>query len=186
MSVLTTPTRYDWFTLDGDRSPGIAVITSGGERKVEIVDQKQPLTRGANTVVRSIENIQISYGFRLGIGNDAASREADFAKRDAWIAMLEEGTRRPQVRVYKLADPNVPWLTRVCLQGFKPQTPLAPGGPWDWQLVLHEYNRVKPFGGPLQPPVTGSAIADATRERDIALGALNKTVAARQAARAKP
>lgn len=183
MSVLTTPGRYDWFTLDGDRSPGLAVITGGGERKVEIVDQKQPLTRGANTVVRSIENIQITYGFRLGIGDDDASREADFAKRDAWIAMLEEGTRRAQVRVYKLVDLNVPWLTRVCLQGFKPQTPLAPGGPWDWQLVLHEYNRVKPFGGPLQPTTKQGAINAALNKQN---DALNAVLAARQAARAKP
>lgn len=144
MSVRTTPTQYNTFTLDGDRCPGIAVITSGGERKIEIVDQGQLLTRGKNTVIRSIENVVITYGFKLW-------EEADFKKRDAWIAMLEEGTRRAQVRVYALGDLNAPWVKKVCLQGFKPQTPLSPGGPWDWQLVLHEYNRVKPFGGPLRP-----------------------------------
>lgn len=151
MSVITTPRLYNWFTLDGDRSPGLAVITSGGDRKIEIVDQGQLLTRGKNTVIRSIENIVVTYGFKLGIGDSDAQREADFTKRDAWIAMLEEGSRRAQPRVYKLVDLNMPWLTRVCLQGFKAQTPLAPGGPWDWQLVLHEYNRIKAFGGPLRP-----------------------------------
>ncbi len=151
MSVLTTPRNYDRFTLDGDESPGLSEITSGGERKIEIVDQGQPLTRGKNTVVRSVENIVITWGFKLGIGETAAAREATFTKRDAWIAMLEEGARRAKPRVYTLKDPRAPWLTRVCLQGFKPQGVIAPGGPWDWQLVMHEYNRVKPYGGPLQP-----------------------------------
>jgi hypothetical protein len=177
MSVLDTPTQYNTFTLDGDTSPGIAVITSGGERKIEIADQGQLLTRGKNTVVRSIENIVVTYGFRLWLPEH-------FAKRDAWISMLEEGARRTQVRVYKLRDLNMPWLTQVCLQGFKPQTPIAPGGPWDWQLVLHEYNRIKTFGGPLKPPVTGTAIADATAKRDAALKALNNAVNAGKTRRA--
>ena len=184
MSVLDNPTLYDWFTLDGDRSPGIAVITSGGERKIEIADQGQLLTRGKNTVVRSVENIVVTYGFKLGIGFSAAERQANFAKRDAWIAMLEEGTRRAQPRVYTLRDLNMPWLTKVCLQGFSPQTPLAPGGPWDWKLTLHEYNRIKPFGGPLKPPITGNAIAAASAQRDAALKALDNAVAAGKARRA--
>lgn len=184
MSVLKNPTGYDTFALDGDVCPGLSEIKSGGERKVEIVDQGQLLTRGKNSVVRSIENIVITYGFRLGIGFTDAQREANFTKRDAWIAMLEEGTRRTQVRVYTLSDLRVPWLRKVCLQSYGPQNPLAPGGPWEWTLTLHEYNRIKPFGGPLKPPVTGSALADATKARDAAQAALAKGVAAGKARRA--
>lgn len=180
MSVLTSPKDFDFFTLDGDRSPGLAVITSGGDRKIEIADQGQLLTRGKNTVVRSIENIVVTYGFRLGLGATAADREASFKKRDAWIAMLEEGARRASVRVYSIVDLNMPWLKKVCLQGFKPQTPLAPGGPWDWQLVLHEYNRIKPFGGPLAPTTVQGA-KNAALNKEAA--DLSKQIAARQSAR---
>ena len=184
MSVITNPHAYDTFTLDGDESPGLSEIASGGERKVEIVDQGQLLTRGKNTVVRSVENIVITYKFRLGIGFTDAQREANFAKRDAWIAMLEEGTRRAQVRVYTLNDLRAPWLRKVCLQSYGPQNTLAPGGPYEWSLSLHEYNRIKPFGGPLKPPVTGDAIAKASAARDVALKALDGALAASKARRA--
>lgn len=180
MSVLDDPRARDFFTLDGDQSPGLATIISGGERKIEIVDQGQPLTLGKNTVVRSIENIVITYGFKLGIGKTDEDRAATFKKRDTWIAMLEEGARRRPPRVYKLSDLNCPWLTRVCLQGFKPQTALAPGGPWDWALTLHEYNRVKPFGGPLKPTTEqGKRNAALNTENE----GLSKTLVARRAAR---
>lgn len=176
ISVLKSPRSFDKFTLDGSISPGDCVIASGGGKKVEIVDQGQPLTTGKNTIVRSIENVVVTYGFKL-------YSQADIDQRDAWIAMLLAGTLTRPVRVYKIVDNNALWIKRVCFEAFNPQTPLAPGGPYDWSITLHEYNKVKPFGGPLKPPVTGNAIADATKARDSALNALNAAVAAQAAAR---
>lgn len=167
-SVLVTPGAYNYFTLDIGQSPGIATITSGGDRKIEIADQGQPLTLGKNTVVRSRENVVVTYGFKLWT-------TADFATRDNWIAIFEAGSQSQPPRVYTITDLNIPWLKRVIYQGAGPQKPKAPGGPWDWELTLHEYVRVKPFGGPILPP-------DADDKTLNAIGAAIVTQQARLAA----
>jgi hypothetical protein len=145
-TVLDNASVYDFFLLDSDPSPGIATIDSGGEREFDIQDQAQPLTLGSNTVQRLQKNATITYGFKLWL-------PAHFEKRDAWIDMFTEGAaRRPNPRVYALTDLNAKWVRRVLVQKWGPQKPKAPGGPWDWMVMVHEYVRVKPFGGPALPP----------------------------------
>lgn len=144
-TVRERPTAYDFFTLDGERSPGIAIITSGGNRKEKIQDQQQPLTTGANTVVQGSENSVITYQLQLWeIGHLQTWRR--------WESMFLAGRKqRPNPRVYTIVDLNVSWLTKVIYEDMTPQKPEKPGGPWTRTLVLHEYNRVKPYGGPIVP-----------------------------------
>jgi hypothetical protein len=160
-SVLDSPGSFDYIMLDGQQSPGVCVISSGGEREYDIQDQAQPLTLGANTVQRQQKNIQVTYDFTLWT-------DADFVGRDAWIQMFGTGARAKPPRVYQLADLNMGWCTRVLVQKWGPQTPKAGGGPWKWSITLHEYVRAKPFGGPALPP-------DA---QDAALAANAATIAA--------
>ena len=48
-------------------------------------------------------------------------------------------------------------------QKWGPQKPKSPGGPWDWMVMLHEYNRAVPFGGPVLPPDAQDAKLAANR-----------------------
>lgn len=143
-TVLQDPSAFDVFTIDGDASPGISKILSGGERKIKIADQGQPLTLGANTVVQMVENITTTWGFKLWL-------PSHFKQRDAWIAMFESGGKRSSPRVYMLGERRAPWIKRVIYEGTSPQDNDAPGGPWTWKLTLHEYNRIAVYGGVVAP-----------------------------------
>lgn len=140
-SVLVTPGQYDVFVLDIGQSPGISVLTDGA-RKIDINDQGQLLTLGKNTVVRARENVVATYDFKLW-------EPEHFATRDAWIDIFESGSKTQPPRIYTIRDLRMPWVSKVIYQGMKPQGVDKPGGPWNWQLTLHEYVRVKPFGGPI-------------------------------------
>lgn len=144
-TVLTTPRSFDFFRLDGERSPGRAIIMGGGNRKEKIQDQQQPLTTGANTVVQGSENSVITYQLHMW-------EPGHFDTWRRWEAMFLEGRKkRPNPRVYALVDLNISWLTKVIYEDMTPQKDEKPGGPWTRTLVLHEYNRVKPYGGPIVP-----------------------------------
>lgn len=143
-SVLEAPQTRDYFMLNGERSPGIAKITSGGGRKVVIEDQGQPLTFGKNSVVRGRANMVITYGFKLWL-------PAHFAQKLRWQAMFETGSNTLNPVPYKFVDLEIPNVSKVIYEDEDPQKPASPGGPWDWTVTLHEYRRVKRAGGPIIP-----------------------------------
>lgn len=150
-SVATAPTTYDRPTFDGQTPPGLWTI-DGGDASEKVEDQAQPLTKGANTVVRGTNNAVPSYTVRIGYGT-RQQIEADLqAWNGTWIPMFLAGRQRtPNPRVYTLVDLRMPWVRRAIFQSISPMATDKPGGPWSWKLVLHEYNRISPYGGPLKP-----------------------------------
>jgi hypothetical protein len=155
-TVLQSPHAFDFITLSElGRSPGFIESFEGGGRRIEIQDQGQLLTLGANSVVRMVKNRVVTYHFRLMTVDD-------FATRDRWLAALESNGKRTNPKVYTITDLAIPTLKRVIYEGEDPQKKVRPGGPWDWTLILHEWNRIAPYGGPVKPPQTATerAIAD--------------------------
>jgi hypothetical protein len=145
-TVATAPTTYDYFTLDGNRHPGLSVIESGGEASEKVEDQAQPLTKGANTVVRGTNNAVATYTVRMWTDADLGTWQ------NTWIPMFLAGRQRtPNPRVYTLVDLRFSWVKRVIFEKLSPMKTEKPGGPWSWALTLHEYNRIAPYGGPLKP-----------------------------------
>jgi hypothetical protein len=175
--VLDQPSARDHFSLDGDPSPGVSKI-SGGETKDEVVDQKQPLTMGANTVVRSTLNTVTTYELVLWTA-------ADLKKWNQWEAMFLEGRKRRPPRVYTLTDLRFSWSGRVIFEAMTPEEVIKPGGPWRRTLTLHQYVRVAPYGGPLRPQTVDTQVLVATVQRDVAQNLLTAAQAVRAQARAK-
>ena len=156
-SVRLFPSSHDVFRLDGDVCPGFSVITSGGNHKIKIQDQQQPLTTGANTIVQGVENAVITY--QIWMWEDVDLRKWT----DKWEPMFLAGSkRRPNPQVYNLIDLRCAWLTRVIYEDMQPEKNERPGGPWTRTLVLHEYNRVKPYGGPIVPGFLDKQLAAQT------------------------
>lgn len=158
-TVLDNPGARDYFTLDGKRSPGVSRIDSGGEFKVEIVDQRQPLTTGSASVVRGVMNTVTTYTLVLWTPEDLA----------AWNRMeaqLLEGARRtPKPRVWAFIDLRYSWVGQIILEELPAEKVDKPGGPWlRGGLKLHQYGRVKPVGGPLLPPDVNDAKLDIARQ----------------------
>lgn len=152
MTVLDYPAGRDYFTLDSKRSPGISRIESGGDFRVEVVDQRQPLTTGSASVVRGILNAITTYSLTMWTQNDLAAY-------DRMEAQLLEGARRtPKVRVWAFKDLRISWVSQAILESISPEKPDKPGGPWIRTVVFHQYGRVKPVGGPLLPPDANDAI----------------------------
>lgn len=178
-TVLDAPATRDYFTLDGKRSPGVCSIESGGEFKVEVTDQRQPLTQGAATVVRGIMNAVTTYKLTLWT-------DPDLAAYDRMEAQLIEGARRtPKPRVWKLVDLRYRWVAQVIIESISPEKVDKPGGPWIRSLVFHQYGRLKPVGGPLKPPdAIDAAIVVATAEVKDLSKALSGAIAASKADRA--
>lgn len=143
-SVLDSPGDYDYFTLNGEASPGIAKRVSGGGRKIVIEDQGQILEFGKSTVVRSRNNAVITYGFKLWL-------PAHFAQKERWVAMFEAGCDTLNPKPYRFVDLSIPNVTKVIYEDEDPQKPAAPGGPWDWTLTLHQFLKRKKAGGPIIP-----------------------------------
>lgn len=146
MTVLDNTAARDYFTLDSKRSPGVSKIESGGDFKVEIVDQRQPLTTGSASVQRGVLNAITTYSLTLWT-------PADLSAYDRMEAQLLEGARRtPKPRVWQFKDLRLSWVTQAILEQISPEKVDKPGGPWIRTIVFHQFGRVKPVGGPLLPP----------------------------------
>jgi hypothetical protein len=171
ITPLESPASFDVFLLDGEASPP-CVILSGGERVIEINDQGQPLTIGANSVVRMVKNITVTYGFKLW-------KPEHFALKTRWEAMLEAGGLKTNPRVYSLIDERVRYLKRVFYEGQTPQGVDAPGGPWNWKITLHEWKRIAVQLGPVRAPQ--NAVERAIQDVSAQNATLNWQLAAMQA-----
>jgi len=169
-TVLESPASRDYFTLDGQRSPGLAFITSGGEAAERIEDQQQLLTRGANTVVRGTKNAVTTYELTLW-------EQGHLETWTRWEAMFLTGRALTPPRVYSLVDLRYSWVTKVIFEAMTPEKRDKPGGPWIRTLTLHEYKRIRPYGGPLVPGALDaklnaqSAIVAAKAQKLASLGA---------------
>lgn len=176
-TVIERPELYDTFTLDGDDNPGKSEITSGGEASEKVEDQQQLLTKGANTVVRGTNNAVITYKLTLFTVDQ-------LAKWKTWERMFLEGrARTPNPRVYLLQDLRYSWVRRVIFQSMAPQGTDKPGGPWSRVLVLHEWNRVAPYGGPIRVQAIDKDTEDQRQATKAAHDALVQQKAAGEAAR---
>lgn len=144
--VIDQPRAHDVFLLDGDPSPGLSEIESGGDAADDIQDQRQLLTKGATTVDRGWLNAAVTYRLTL------RTRE-ELTKWLAWEKMFLEGRKRtPNPRSYLFQDLRFGWVKRVIFEKMTPQKRDKPGGPWLRMLTLHEYNRPAPIGGPIKAP----------------------------------
>ena len=172
---ITSPSTRNYFTLDNSiRSPGIAILKSGGNQHEEIQDVGQPLTRGKNTIVRSTANIVATYEIRLWLPEH-------FPAWDIFEAILFEGkSRTPRPRSYAFADPRVPRLTKAIVEDIGPEMIVARGGPWFHTVEFHQYNAVRQYGGPVQAPKT--PVEKAIESLSAENKALNNQLAAALAA----
>ena len=163
----STPELYDFYTLDYIQAPGISWVESGGERAEEFQDQPVPMTTGATTLFRFEPNGNITYTHKLW-------RKEHFSAWESYVAMLIEGkNRRPQPRVYVLADARLEdvQMTTVSYQLMGPRM-VRRGGETLIKLTFKEVRRQKPYGGAAAVP-TGlegkikelSAEADALNQR---------------------
>ncbi len=174
-TVRVRPTDYDFFLLDGERSPGTCKIASGGEAREEIQDQRQQLTTGANSVVQYSKNAIITY--ELILFTDADLR----LWQGTWEPRFLTGRSKRPPRVYQIVDLRASWLKRVIFESMSPQGLDKPGGPWPRTLVLHQYNRVAPYGGPVVPGAFDAQI----KANDAEIAALRAQQAALHPAASK-
>lgn len=148
-SPISNPGSYDFFTIDGVKSPGLSKIISGGNRAQEWQDQKAPGFAGAFTVFRGEQLTKITYEFSLWLPEH-------FAAWDKLIAMLVEGKdRRPSPRVYTLVDLRVVHNKVTSVSYADATAQMNPTtGKWTYQLELKEVKKRKPIGGPALGPRT--------------------------------
>lgn len=145
----TNPTAYDFFTLDGNRHPGVSYIESGGERTEDFQDQQVPLTTGATTIFRFEPNGEITY--TIALWNKPG--ENQIGSWEIFVAMLNEGkARRPQPRVYTLADERLAdvKIASVSFKGLGPRM-IKRGDKMLVKLTLKEVRRQRPYGGVAVP-----------------------------------
>jgi hypothetical protein len=172
---IAAPYTRDSFTLDGNiRSPGLAILRSGGNQHEDIQDMGQPLTRGKNTLVRATDNIVAEYEIRLWLPEH-------FTAWDTFEAMLFEGkSRTPNPRTYTFIDPRVPRLTMVIVEDIGPEMIVARGGPWYHTVKFHQWQRIRMYGGPAQAPK--NPVEQAIESLSAQNRALDQQLAAAQAA----
>lgn len=171
-NVRTAPATYDVYLLDGQVSPGLTEIESGGDAADEIADQRQLLTKGATTVDRGWINSEVTYKHTL-------YTDADFAAWLVWQKMLLEGRNRtPKVRNYLYQDLRGGWVKRVIFQKLTMQKCGKPGGPWYRSVTLHENRLPAPIGGPVLPPDANDRILAANSQT---IQVLNQQLANAQA-----
>lgn len=159
MSAITVreqPSAFNTYTLDTVRCPG-TTVPSGGDVKEKIDDQRSPLTTGANTVVQFSENPVVTYEHTLVTIEELQAM-------DVWIAMFLEGRTRRPPKVYQILDLRARWLKRVIFEAVSPQKVERPGGPWTRTIVLHTWNKVVPYGGPVKPGYLDAQITAAQAE----------------------
>lgn len=166
-TVRETPNAFNTYQLDGIICPGTAVPSSG-EASEKIDDQRSPLTTGANTVVMFSQNPVVTYDHTL-------ITIEQLRAWDVWQAMLLEGRQRRPPRVYNIIDLRGTWLKRVIFEKVGMQQVDRPGGPWKRSLVLHTWNKVKPYGGPVKPGYLDPEIAE--KNKSIADRAVRRSTA---------
>jgi len=173
---ISSPSTHDVFVLEGNIvCPGVAIITSGGSQKEDVQDMQQPLTRGANTIVRATKNVVVTYEIRLWTSDH-------FTAWNAFEAMLRDGKGRTPPRSYTFSDPRLPWLSKVIVEEIGPEMKIARGGPWKHDVTFHEWKRIRAYGGAVQAPKTQAQIDIANLTTENA--GLNKQLAAAQKAAA--
>ncbi|MFT3773015.1 MAG: hypothetical protein QM820_47130 [Minicystis sp.] len=145
---IRNPTAYDFFTIDGVKSPGVSRIKSGGDRAENWQNQQAPGFAGAFTVFRYEEISKLTYEI------DLFSTE-QFAEWETFVAMLNEGKDRRPPRVYTLVDLRVAHnkITSVAYASVSALQQPTPGeAKWTFEVTFTEYRKRKPTGGPVQPP----------------------------------
>jgi hypothetical protein len=173
-TVIIDPASRDYFTLDGMRSPGYANISSGGEAAEKIEDQQQPLTRGSNTVVRGTMNAVTTYEIYMWT-------DAQLQAWNTWEAMFLAGRQTTPPRVYALVDLRYSWVSKVIFEKMAPEKREKPGGPWTRSLTVHQWVKVKKYGGPVVPGAIDGLLKAAEAEKaalKAQVAALSKQVAA--------
>lgn len=145
---IQNPGGYDYFTLDGVKSPGVSRIKSGGDRAENWQNQQAPGFAGAFTVFRYEEISKVTYEIVL-LSQD------QFAAWETFVAMLNEGKDRRPPRVYTLVDLRVAHnkITSVAYASASALQQPTPGeAKWIFEVTFTEYKKRKPTGGPVQPP----------------------------------
>ena len=72
----------------------------------------------------------------------------------------------------------------MLFESMSPQGTDKPGGPWSRKLVLHQYNRVAPYGGPVKPGFLDGEIKDL--QGKIAAATAEKAALGKQAGSVPP
>jgi hypothetical protein len=142
----STPADYDVYTLDYVQAPGISWVDSGGERAEEFQDQQVPMTTGATTLFRFEPNGEITYTHKLWL-------RSHFPAWESFVAMLIEGKdRRPQPRVYTIADRRLEdvQMTTVSLKSIGHRQ-VRRGSETLVKVTYKEVRRQKPYGGAASP-----------------------------------
>lgn len=174
---LSHPRLFDFYTLDGERSPGVAEITSGGERDLNWTKQQGLLTVGASTILRYEEIAEVTFRHKLWL-------PGHFTAFDHLANKLNAGVDTRPVKAWVLGCRRLEHC-RIAAVSLRKVCPLLGnrGGPFTRDLTYIAYKRPKPFGGAAQAPKNAveQAIADLSATNDN----LNKQLdAAKKAARA--
>ena len=171
------PSLYNYFTLDGERSPGLAVLESGGDRGQKWENQQAPGFAGAITIFKGEEISKVSYQIVLW-------EVAHFAAWEAFAATLRAGAKKRPPRVYALSDPAVAHseIKAVSLANLGPLKKIGPSK-WAYVVEFTEYRKPKAAGGPIKPAQNEQEKANEALNAENK--ALEKQLAAAQAAYAK-
>jgi hypothetical protein len=140
-SPLQSPEQYDYITLDGVKSPGLCIRSSGGERKQKWENQQAPGFAGAFTVFRGEEISTIEYQFQLW-------EPEHFIAWDSFVATLRAGQKKRPPRVYDLVDLTIDHneIKQVAAVSIGRQEKLGPTK-WGYTVAFTEYRKRKPIGG---------------------------------------
>ncbi|KYG11408.1 hypothetical protein BE21_57500 [Sorangium cellulosum] len=143
---LDTPDAFNFFTVDGLRSPGLALLTSGGNREDEFVHQQSPMLAGAYTVFRGQKNSSVTYQIQLWTTEH-------FEAWKAFVEALKAGRKKRPPKVWRLADQRVAHndILTVSVGNIGAQMKIGPTK-FAYEVTFIENRKRKPWGGPAKPP----------------------------------
>lgn len=157
---ITSPDLYNFYTLNGTRTPGVVEITSGGERDLNWTKQQGVFTVGASTILRYEEIAEVTFRHKLWT-------PADFVAFDAQVTMLNAGVDTRPPKAWTLGCERLKHC-RISAVSLRKVAPLlgVRSGPFTQDLTYIAYKKPKPFGGPLVKDDPGRAkeLADKTDE----------------------
>lgn len=170
---IETPSVYNYYLLGGVRSPGLAVIDSGGDRTQKWENQQAPGFTGQVTIFRGEEPSKVSYTHTLWT-------KEHFDAMDSFLATLRAGTKKRPPQVYDLSDPalshnEIKSVAVATIGALKK----ASASKWTIQIEYTEYRKLKAAGGAVKPAQT-----DQEKENEALNNqnkALEKELAAKQA-----